>query len=179
MGCARACCSSPTPQRRRTGAVRRRSPGLAYQDLGAGIAYVGTATAESVGIGRRADGDPRADRAASVQLRRGRQPRATCSPCSARCPRRCRIRWPIMPPPARRRWADIDAGLEKITTAQTIVGSRMGWIEIIDERRLMTGELRCRRARRDRRRRSRHDHDPPAGSHDRARGQPGELRAPR
>jgi flagellar hook-associated protein 3 FlgL len=37
--------------------------------------------------------------------------------------------------------AGIDAGLDKITTAQTIVGSRMGWIEIIDDRRVMTGEL--------------------------------------
>ena len=37
--------------------------------------------------------------------------------------------------------AGIDAGLEKVTTAQTIVGSRMGWIEIIDQRRVANGEL--------------------------------------
>src|SRR5690606_13241849 len=42
---------------------------------------------------------------------------------------------------ARQAMGGIDAGLEKIGTAQTIVGSRMGWIEIIEERRQMTGEL--------------------------------------
>ena len=37
--------------------------------------------------------------------------------------------------------AGLDASLEQITTSQTIVGARMGWIEIIDERRVATGEL--------------------------------------
>src|SRR5690606_39552534 len=35
----------------------------------------------------------------------------------------------------------LDAGLDRITTAQTIVGARMGWIEIIDQRRLAASEL--------------------------------------
>ena len=35
----------------------------------------------------------------------------------------------------------LDAGLQQITTSQTIVGARMGWIEIIDQRREATGEL--------------------------------------
>lgn|SRR5690606_4404261 len=36
---------------------------------------------------------------------------------------------------------ELEAGLKQVTTAQTIVGARMGWIEIVDERRTATGEL--------------------------------------
>lgn len=35
----------------------------------------------------------------------------------------------------------LDAGLEKITTAQTIIGARLGWIETISDRRAATNEL--------------------------------------
>lgn len=35
----------------------------------------------------------------------------------------------------------LDAGLDKVTTGQTVVGARMGWIEMMDQRRLATGEL--------------------------------------
>lgn len=37
--------------------------------------------------------------------------------------------------------ADLDAGLEKVTTAQTVVGSRLNWIELMDERRVNNAEL--------------------------------------
>ncbi|RXZ65237.1 flagellin N-terminal helical domain-containing protein [Pelagerythrobacter rhizovicinus] len=33
------------------------------------------------------------------------------------------------------------AGLDKITTAQTVVGGRLGWIEVMDERRVANSEL--------------------------------------
>lgn len=33
------------------------------------------------------------------------------------------------------------AGLDRITTAQTVVGARLGWVEVMDERRVATGEL--------------------------------------
>ncbi len=33
------------------------------------------------------------------------------------------------------------AGLEKVTTAQTVIGARMGWVEMLDERRVARGEL--------------------------------------
>jgi len=36
--------------------------------------------------------------------------------------------------------ADLDAGLEKVATAQTIVGSRLNWIELMDERRIENAE---------------------------------------
>lgn len=35
----------------------------------------------------------------------------------------------------------LDAGLEKVTTAQTVVGSRMVWLDMLDERRVAQGEL--------------------------------------
>lgn len=33
------------------------------------------------------------------------------------------------------------AGLDKVTTGQTVVGARMGWVELMDERRIATSEL--------------------------------------
>jgi len=37
--------------------------------------------------------------------------------------------------------AGLDGALEKVTTAQTVVGARMGWVELMNERRTTTGEL--------------------------------------
>jgi flagellar hook-associated protein 3 FlgL len=34
----------------------------------------------------------------------------------------------------------LDAGLDQVTTQQTVVGARMGWIEIIADRRTAGGE---------------------------------------
>jgi flagellar hook-associated protein 3 FlgL len=35
----------------------------------------------------------------------------------------------------------LDAGLDKVTSAQTIIGARMSWVELMDERRTTTGEM--------------------------------------
>jgi len=35
----------------------------------------------------------------------------------------------------------LDAGLEKVTTAQTVIGTRQAWVETIDDRRTVTTEL--------------------------------------
>lgn len=37
--------------------------------------------------------------------------------------------------------AGLEAGMDKVTTAQTMVGARLGWIEVMDLRREATGEL--------------------------------------
>jgi flagellar hook-associated protein 3 FlgL len=117
-----------------------QAPGLAYQDTGAGMTYVGTGTAESVGIGdgqtvTRAltgpevfgfdlNGSPTNVFAVLGSLSAALQdPTADHSAAGQAA------------------MSGLDAGLEKVTTAQTIVGARMGWIEIIDDRRVMTGEL--------------------------------------
>lgn len=42
---------------------------------------------------------------------------------------------------ARDALGTLDTGLDKVTTAQTVVGSRMGWIELMDDRRTQMGEL--------------------------------------
>lgn len=44
---------------------------------------------------------------------------------------------------ARDALGSLDAGLESITTAQTLVGSRMNWIDLIGERRTERGEQRA------------------------------------
>jgi len=38
--------------------------------------------------------------------------------------------------------ADLSTGLEKLTTGQTVIGTRMAWIELTDERRVNTEDLR-------------------------------------
>jgi flagellar hook-associated protein 3 FlgL len=117
-----------------------QAPGLAYQDTGAGLTYVGTGTAESVAIG---DGQTvtRAMTGPEVfSFDQGGSPTNMFAVLGA-------LSAALNDPTAdhtaagQTAMAGIDAGLEKITTAQTIIGSRMGWIEIIDDRRVMTGEL--------------------------------------
>jgi flagellar hook-associated protein 3 FlgL len=117
-----------------------QAPGLAYQDNGAGLTYVGTATAESVGIG---DGQS-VTRAMTGPEVFGFDLGGTPSDMfTVLGTLSLALQDPLSDYSAagQAAMAGIDAGLEKITTAQTIIGSRMGWIGIIDERRLTTGEL--------------------------------------
>ena len=44
---------------------------------------------------------------------------------------------------ARDALGTLDAGLEAVTTAQTVVGSRLAWIDLVSERRTEMGELRA------------------------------------
>lgn len=37
--------------------------------------------------------------------------------------------------------AGLSVGLQKVTTAQTVVGARIGWVEILDDRRVASSEL--------------------------------------
>jgi flagellar hook-associated protein 3 FlgL len=117
-----------------------QAPGLAYQDTGAGLTYVGTGTAESVGIG---DGQT-VTRAMTGPEVFGFKVDGTQTDMFAVLGQ---LSAALADPTADHTAAGqaamtgIDAGLEKITTAQTIVGSRMGWIEVIGDRRTTTGEL--------------------------------------
>ena len=43
---------------------------------------------------------------------------------------------------ARDALGDLDAGLDAITTAQTVIGSRMNWIDLVGERRTQRSEQR-------------------------------------
>ena len=117
-----------------------QAPGLAYQDSGAGMTYVGTATAESVAIG---DGQS-VTRAMTGPEVFGLDLAGTPSDMFAVLGA---LSLALQDPLADHTVAGqlamggIDAGLEKVATAQTIIGARMGWIEIIDDRRVKTGEL--------------------------------------
>ena len=44
---------------------------------------------------------------------------------------------------ARDALGDLAGGLESITTAQTVVGARLNWIDLIGDRRVQTSELRA------------------------------------
>lgn len=44
---------------------------------------------------------------------------------------------------ARDALGELDSGLESITTAQTVVGARLNWIDLIGDRRTQQGELRA------------------------------------
>ena len=117
-----------------------QAPGLAYADTGAGMSYVGTGTAESVGIGdgqtvTRAMTGPEVfgfdlnGTPTDMFAVLGQLSAALADPTTD------------LTAAGQAAMAGVDAGLEKITTAQTIVGSRMGWIQVIDDRRTITGEL--------------------------------------
>ncbi|WP_305095434.1 flagellin N-terminal helical domain-containing protein [Croceibacterium aestuarii] len=113
--------------------------GAAYADSGAGIAYVGTAGADPVDLGDGqsvtpsltgpevfqfdVNGSPTdlftvLGNLASALQGSGDQVGASRDAMNA-----------------------LDAGLDKVTTAQTLVGARMGWIDMMDQRREATGEL--------------------------------------
>jgi len=117
-----------------------QAPGLAYQDSGAGLVYVGTATAENVGIG---DGQSvtRALIGPDVfGFDQGGTPSDMFAVLGALS---AALQDPLADHTAAGQAAmgGLDAGLDKVTTAQTIIGSRMAWIGIIDERRVTNGEL--------------------------------------
>jgi flagellar hook-associated protein 3 FlgL len=117
-----------------------QAAGAAYADSGAGATYLGTASADAVDLGDGqtvtpsmtgpevfefdAGGSPTdlfavlGNLAAALQGGGGDQIAASHDAMNG-----------------------LDAALGKVTTAQTVVGARMGWIETMDQRREATGEL--------------------------------------
>jgi flagellar hook-associated protein 3 FlgL len=117
-----------------------QAPGLAYQDSGAGMAYVGTTTAESVAIG---DGQSVTRAMTGPEVFSFDLAGTPSDMFAVLGALSLALQDPLADHAAAGRLAmgGVDAGLEKLATAQTIIGSRMGWIEIIDDRRVKTGEL--------------------------------------
>ena len=69
--------------------------------------------------------------------------------------RRCAAGRRSADPRRRRALAGLDAlnsGLEAVTTGQTLIGARLAWIDLTNERRTTLGELQCGRRGRHRRR---------------------------
>ncbi len=116
-----------------------QASGAAYADTGAGVQFVGTATVTPLEIGDGQSVQPgltgpevfEFDAAngptdlfavlggLATALAAGGQAAADASTAAL---------------------ADLDAGLEKVTTAQTVVGSRLNWIDLMSERREANAE---------------------------------------
>jgi flagellar hook-associated protein 3 FlgL len=117
-----------------------QTAGLAYEDTGAGITYIGTETAESVGIG---DGQSVTRALTGPEVLTFDFDGAPTDLFAVLATLSAALQDPLVDASDAGRLAmsQLDAGLDRITTAQTIVGARMGWIEIIDQRRLAASEL--------------------------------------
>jgi len=117
-----------------------QAAGLAYEDTGAGITYVGTDTAESVGIG---DGQSVTRSLTGPEVLTFDFEGTPTDVFAVLATLSAALQDPLADAASAGRlaMAQLDSGLDQVTTAQTIVGARMGWIEIIDERRLASGEL--------------------------------------
>lgn len=117
-----------------------QAPGLAYQDTGAGVTYVGTAAAEEVGIG---EGQTVTRALTGPEVLSFDHGGTATNLFAVLGPLLAALQDPVADHVGVSQLAvgALDAGLEQITTSQTIVGARMGWIEIIDQRREATGEL--------------------------------------
>lgn len=116
-----------------------QSTGAAYQDTGTGVVYIGTATVDPADLGEGQSilpaltgpevftidvGGVQTDLftvlgTLATALQSGTDPAAASSEALT----------------------GLDASLVKTSTAQTVVGARLGWIELMDNRRETTGEL--------------------------------------
>jgi len=112
--------------------------GVAYERDAGGVAYVGTGSREAMDLGDgqsvvpgltgpevfafEVDGTPTDIFAVLGDLATGL--RAAGDPAEA----------------SRDALGGLAAGLEKVTTAQTVVGARLGWVEVMDDRRIAQSE---------------------------------------
>ena len=117
-----------------------QAPGLAYQDTGAGITYVGTASAEEVAIG---DGQTVTRALTGPETLSFDYGGATTNVFAVLGALSTALQNPAADQfgAAQLAMGGLDASLQQITTSQTIVGARMGWVEILDQRRETTGEF--------------------------------------
>ncbi|MEC9065973.1 flagellin N-terminal helical domain-containing protein [Pelagerythrobacter marinus] len=115
-----------------------QASGVAYERDAGGVAYVGTGSREAMDLGDgqsvvpgltgpevfafEVDGTPTDIFAVLGDLATGL--RAAGDPAEA----------------SRDALGGLAAGLEKVTTAQTVVGARLGWVEVMDDRRIAQSE---------------------------------------
>jgi len=115
-----------------------QASGVAYERDAGGVAYVGTGSREAMDLGDgqsvvpgltgpevfafEVDGTPTDIFAVLGDLATGL--RAAGDPAAA----------------SRDALGGLAAGLEKVTTAQTVVGARLGWVEVMDDRRIAQSE---------------------------------------
>lgn len=115
-----------------------QASGVAYERDAGGVVYVGTGSREAMDLGDgqsvvpgltgpevfafEVDGTPTDIFAVLGDLATGL--RAAGDPAEA----------------SRDALGGLAAGLEKVTTAQTVVGARLGWVEVMDDRRIAQSE---------------------------------------
>ena len=114
-----------------------QAPDLAYDETGA---YVGTDVAETVEIG---DGQTVTRSLTGPEVLSFEQGGATTNLLVLLGTLGAALQDPAADHlgAAQLALGGLETGLQQITTAQTVVGARMGWIEIIDECRVAHGEL--------------------------------------
>jgi flagellar hook-associated protein 3 FlgL len=117
-----------------------QAAGSAYETTATGIAYIGTPSAEQVGIGDGQKVTSAFTGPEVLSFDRNGSPTDTFAVLGT-------LAAALQDPTADHRAAAqeaigaLDSGLDRVTTSQTITGARMGWLEMMDERRQATGEL--------------------------------------
>ena len=116
-----------------------QSAGAAYQNTGAGIAYVGTGTVELADLG---DGQSIAPSLTGPEVFEVEIGGVTTDLFAILGTLAAALQAPGDAAGAARDALDgLEAALNRVTTGQTVVGARLSWIELMDERRESTGEL--------------------------------------
>ena len=113
--------------------------GAAYDASGGSIAYVGTASADPVDLGQGQTVTPALTGPEVFEFQLNGSPTDLFSTLGALA---AALQGGGDEGAAGRdAMGALDAGLDKVTSAQTIVGARMGWVELMDQRREATGEM--------------------------------------
>jgi flagellar hook-associated protein 3 FlgL len=116
-----------------------QSAGAAYEDTGASIDYVGTATVELADLG---DGQSIAPSLIGPEVFEVEVGGVTTDLFAILGTLAAELQGVGDGAGAARDALDgLGAALSKVTTAQTVIGARLSWVELMDDRREATGEL--------------------------------------
>jgi flagellar hook-associated protein 3 FlgL len=116
-----------------------QASGVAYADAGTGASYLGTTTADPVDLGDGQSVTPTLTGPEVFQFDVGGSPTDLFKVLGDLA---AALQSGTGQDAASRAALDgLDVALGKVTTAQTMVGARMGWVEMMDQRREATGEL--------------------------------------
>lgn len=116
-----------------------QAAGAAYQESGGAVAYVGTAAKDAVDLGDGQSVVPSLTGPEVFTFEAGGVPTDLFAVLGDLA---TALKGGVDPTgPTGVALDGLAAGLDSITTAQTVVGARLGWIEVMDERRVANSEL--------------------------------------
>lgn len=117
-----------------------QTAGLAYETAGGVAAYIGTPTVDPVGLGDGQEVVPglTGPEVFSVEVDGTQTDLFTILRDLGAA---LQTGGAASSAAARDALEGLDAGLQKVSTAQSVIGARMGWIEVLDDRRVAVGEL--------------------------------------